>query len=369
MGVRALISLAILASLALPTISTANAAIKNGGSCARVSATTTVNKVKFICILKNKKLVWAVVPNLAKYSDALIEKEVAADWAKWRANKLNETPKVIYRVEDGYSSDWVKYSETIINYTMNVLNGNGLKLVPTPWFAFGETEDWRKKIFDEAHCNAPYMPNMEMIIYCASVDLGSGGVRIGKPGISMKSDYKLRPRDIQQLTFVDANELGIFYEAQAQYGDIAYNGTLNQIPAWIRAGLAQSVGVMAANDVLNPGGSYGDFQRNSGVIGSKPNGLCDKDLQDYEGKNKMMSSYCTNSQNYFAVQLLIAKHGGFRALFNFPKYLGEEFDWPSDFKQAFGISREDFYREWYTYLGLREDQFPIIRAPTPAEHY
>jgi hypothetical protein len=365
-GITLLLFSILISLYAAPTSA---ASVKPGAPCPKVNATLNTGNIKLICKKNGKNLIWAKIITYGSNSQQAIDQAVADDWAKWRANKINGTPDIKFAVEQGYSDDWVNETKPLITYGMNVLNGNGLKLVPTPFFAFGDSEDFRKTTFDGTHCNAPYMPNMEMVIYCASIDLGSGGLRLGRPGISMTDGYKLNEKDKGLLAFVNANELAIFYEAQAQYGDIAYNGLLNQIPAWIRAGLAQNVGVAIANDYINSSGSLNDFRMKYGVIGSRHYGLCDKDLQDYEGKNKQMSSWCTNSQNYFAVQLLIARHGGFRALFNFPKYLGDVFDWPADFKQAFGISREDFYNEWYNYLGLQPNQYPVIRAPTPAEHY
>ncbi|MCX6435232.1 MAG: hypothetical protein NTY21_03990 [Actinobacteria bacterium] len=366
------ISLAVSIPLVL-FASPALAATKAGSACTSNGATTTASSIKYVCTKLGKNLIWSMVTSLtpiaASYSPADIEKAVSDSWAQWRANKLKATPKLILKSQKGYSPDWEVVTKKAVPYLLNVLNGNGLKMVPTPFFAFGETEEFRAKAFKEYGCKAPYMKNMEMAIYCAAADIGSGGLRLGRPGEPMANGYKLNDQEIKLLTFIDMHEVAIFYEAQAQYGDIAYDGTKSQIPSWLREGTAQIVALLGANDLVTPGGAYSDFKQDGQTVGPKPEGLCDKDLQDYEGLDKHWSSGCVNSQNFYAVELLVAKHGGFGALYNFDIFFGKNEDWPTDFQKAFGISREDFYKEWYSYLGLAQTDWPSIRAPKPAEHY
>lgn len=352
----------------------AHAASQAGSACTKSGVTTILSPgVKLVCSKSGKKLLWAKVPVVkvvaASFSSQDIEKAVADSWAVWRTNKLNATPKLLLKSQAGYSSDWQVVTKKAVTYLLNVLNGNGLKMVPTPFFAFGETEEFRAKAFKEYGCKAPYMKDMEMAIYCAAADIGSGGLRLGRPGEPMANGYKLTDQDIKLLTYIDLHEVAIFYEAQAQYGNVAYDGTKSQIPSWLREGTAQIVALLGANDLITPGGAYSEFKADGRTVGPKPEGLCDKDLQDYEGMDKHWSSNCTNSQNFYAVELLVAMHGGFDALYNFDILYGKNEDWTADFKKAFGISREEFYKEWYSYLGIPQTQWPTIRAPKPAEHY
>ena len=368
---------AIFLTIILPLVSLsfpAAAAVKAGGACNKSGLTTVVNSsLKLICLKSGKKLIWTKVAinnsKAASYSSADVEKAVSDSWAQWRANALKVTPKLLLKSQAGYSPDWEVVTKKAVTYILNVLNGNGLKMVPTPFFAFGETEEFRVEAFKEYGCDAPYMENMELAIYCAAADIGSGGLRIGRPGEPMANGYKLTNQDIKLLTYIDMHEIAIFYEAQAQYGNIAYNGTKSQIPSWLREGTAQIVAVLGSNDLITPGAPYSEFKKDGRTVGPKPDGLCDKDLQDYEGLDKHWSSACTNSQNFYAVELLVAMHGGFSALYNFDVLYGKNEDWPVDFKQAFGISREDFYKEWYSYMGVPKAQWPIIKAPKAAEHY
>ena len=71
----------------------------------------------------------------------------------------------------------------------------------------------------------------------------------------------------------------------------------------------------------------------------------------------------------YAVSLLVAKFGGLDALFKFLRLYGSNDDWVNDFKEAFGISREDFYKEWWAYQGIQKSDWPDIQLPTAPERY
>jgi hypothetical protein len=276
-------------------------------------------------------------------------------------------------LQDGYVKDWGVITKNTINYIGNVLQGNGLKLVQTPLWIYGDTEEFRHNKFDDfaktASCNPPYIAEGEEAIYCATADIGGGGTRIGRPGTAMANNYQLTKLDKNLLTFFVAHDMAIFYEVQAEYGDVAYTGTMYQIPSWIREGLAQLVGTMVTNDLQNAGGSYIKLRANGRMGSAKPQSICSKDLQNAEGKDKWWPDDCSYSMNFYAAQLLVAKFGGFEALFKFPKQFGQNPNWVTVFHDTFGISREDFYREWWSYLGIPKSQWPVIQDATPPERY
>jgi len=312
-------------------------------------------------------------PKYGKVTEKELEKSILANWAAWKKKKIVNTPKVTVVLQDGYSKDWENVTREVITYTSNILDGNGLKLVQVPYWIFGETEEFRVKAFNDfaktASCNPPYMANSEEAIYCATADLGSGGLRISKPGMPVANNYKLTQKDITELTFFVAHDTGIFYVVQTQYGDVAYTGNKNQIPAWIREGSAQLIGLLVTNDLRNSGKSYVDLKGGDVFVGPKPESICSKDLQDAEGKEKIMPDRCSQAQHLYAVQLLVAKFGGLDALFKFHALYGLNDDWVKDFKECFGISREDFYKEWWAYLGIPQSDWPDIQPPTGPERY
>jgi hypothetical protein len=324
-------------------------------------------------ITPTKKTAQTYSPKFGKLTEMEIEKNILKNWAAWKKKKLSNTAKAIVVLQDGYSKDWENVTREVITYTNNVLDGNGLKLVQVPYWVFGETEDFRVKAFGDfaknASCNPPYMANSEEAIYCATMDIGSGGLRISKPGVPVANDYRLTQKDIGLLTYFVAHDMGIFYVVQAQYGDVAYTGNKYQIPAWIREGTAQLIGLMVANDLRNGGKSYTDLSGHDAFVGPKPSSICSKDLQDAEGKEKIMPDMCSQAQHLYAVSLLAAKYGGLEALFKFHKLYGQNDDWVNDFKQCFGISREDFYREWWAYLGIAPSDWPEIQQPTGPQRY
>jgi len=324
-------------------------------------------------ILATKTPASSYTPKYGKVTEKELEKSILANWAAWKKKKIVNTPKVTVVLQDGYSKDWENVTREVITYTSNILDGNGLKLVQVPYWIFGETEEFRVKAFNDfaktASCNPPYMANSEEAIYCATADLGSGGLRISKPGMPVANNYKLTQKDITELTFFVAHDTGIFYVVQTQYGDVAYTGNKNQIPAWIREGSAQLIGLLVTNDLRNSGKSYVDLKGGDVFVGPKPESICSKDLQDAEGKEKIMPDRCSQAQHLYAVQLLVAKFGGLDALFKFHALYGLNDDWVKDFKECFGISREDFYKEWWAYLGIPQSDWPDIQPPTGPERY
>ncbi|MCX6451480.1 MAG: hypothetical protein NT174_00110 [Actinobacteria bacterium] len=312
-------------------------------------------------------------PKYGNVTEKELEKSILANWAEWKKKKIVNTPKVTVVLQDGYSKDWEVVTREVTTYTSNVLDGNGLKLVQVPYWVYGENEAFRIAAFNEfaktATCNPPYIANSEEAIYCATADIGSGGLRIAKPGVPVANNYRLTEKDTRLLTYFVAHDTAIFYVVQTQYNDVAYTGNKYQIPAWIREGSAQLIGLLATNDLRNSGKSYVDLKGEAAFVGPKPESICSKDLQDAEGKEKIMPDHCSQAMHLYAVSLLVAKFGGLEALFRFHRLYGLNNDWVSDFKEAFGISREDFYREWWAYLGIPKSDWPDLQLPTPPERY
>ena len=308
-----------------------------------------------------------------KVTEKELEKNILANWAEWKQRKKSNTPKITVVLQDGYSKDWENVTREVNTYVSNILDGNGLKLVQVPYWVFGETEEFRVAAFNDftkaVGRQAPYVANMEEIIYLATADIGSGGSRISKPGVPVANNYRLTQKDILRLTNFVASDLAIFYVVQAQYGDVAYTGIKYQIPSWIRAGATQLIGLLATNDLRNSGNSYVDLTGEDVFVNPRPESICSKDLQDAEGKEKMMPDKCSQSMSLYAVSLLVAKFGGLDALFKFLRLYGLNDDWVNDFKEAFGISREDFYREWWAYQGIQKSDWPEIQLPTAPEKY
>ena len=384
------VSLVLAFSLLLiPTLQAATP--KPGSACFKLGTSQVFLGKKYTCIKSGKKLLWNAGSVIQRstptpspssssksstnsiISERDIEKSILANWETWRRNKLAGQPKVTVVLQSGYSKDWSDVTTATVQYLSNILDGNGLKLVQTPYWAYVETEEERLRVFKEiaplAPCNPPYVPGMEEFIHCANFDIGSGGLRINKSGVPMANGYRLTERDKTLLTYFVAHDMAIFYEVQAQYGEKPYSGNMYQIPAWIREGTAQLIALLVTNDLRNSGGSYLDIKPEDRWFGTKPQSICIKDLQNAEGKDKNMPDECSRSMNLFAVSLLVSKFGGLEALFKFHTLYGQNTDWVKSFQESFGISREDFYREWWHYLGIPQSQWPNILAATPPERY
>ena len=314
------------------------------------------------------------IPVLPKMSELELGRAVLTDWTKWRLNKLNNNTDILFSAEEGYSKDWEDVTREVANYTRNVFDGNGLKLTQTPLFAMGDSEEFRASAFAQFYptssCKPPYVASATQEgMYCATAGIGSGGIKIGKPGLPVNNNYRLTKQDIDMLTFFIAHEIGTFYIVQTHYNDIPYTGNKPQIPAWIRQGTAHLIGVLITNDLRNSGKDYITQSGSNLFFGPKPSTICAKDLQDAEGKEKFMPDNCSQSMDFYAVSLLVAKFGGLQSLFKFFALYGASNDWASAFETSFGITREDFYREWWSYLGLPQTSWPEIQAPAPPERY
>ena len=173
----------------------------------------------------------------------------------------------------------------------------------------------------------------------------------------------LTPIQIKTVKYLVAHDVATMFELQAQYGDIAYNGSKNQIPAWIREGFVQLFAALAISDSNSQKLNYYDYFTSANLIDKFPTKLCTKTLQNFESKDRNWGGSCASSQNFYATELLVARHGGFEALLKFVTLYGTSDDWTESFKTAFGISREDFYTEWYEYLSIPKSDRPAL---TPA---
>lgn len=307
---------------------------------------------------------------LLKTPSEVINK-VSLSWAEFIKKANTDLVPMKIELQSGLSKDWENSTRDSVIYLTRILRGNGLTLNQIPFFAYGETEEYKLQAYLKSGCHAPYMSNLKIAIYCGSSDIGSAAQRIGNqdPTFDPAQGYLLNPEESKILTYNVMHELTIFYELQAQYNTTPYDGTKDQIPSWLREGTAQLVATLAANDITSKESNYDIFLQNPKLIQPRMTSLCEKNLQDYEGLDKNWSSSCTHSQNLYAVELLVANHGGFPALFKFDKLFGKDASWGKDFLAAFNISREDFYTEWYEYLQIPVELRPELTPITPAQSY
>jgi hypothetical protein len=156
------------------------------------------------------------------------------------------------------------------------------------------------------------------------------------------------------------------YELQAQYGSIPYDGTKNQIPAWIREGFVQLFAALAISDSNADKKNYYEYIASANLLESFPTKLCTKTLQGFESRDRNWGGSCASSQNFYGVELLAARHGGLDALFKFVTQFGTTDDWPTSFNSAFGITREEFYIEWYDYLKIPTGERPALTPAAPS---
>lgn len=390
---RLLAATSILISLSLLAPQESIAAAKAGTKCLKVGQTATVANKKFTCIKSGKNLVWnkgvlvpikatpvqspsatpkptsTPTPTPVLDSHNLVIQQVTNDWKRWAGKATsNYTPLKIF-IEPGYDLNWSIYPTKSANYLISIFVGNGHLLVQDPLSIIGDTESWIKSAGEPFSCGSK-LPEMALGIYCGRIQAGYGYFLLELPDDKKFADGTvLTKKELIHLSFNVVRDLAIMYELQAQYGSAKYDGKKNQIPAWIRQGFVQLFSALAIADAEKSNSNYYQFALDSGVLESFKYELCPKTLQDFESKDRNWGDSCMSSQNLYGVELLVARHGGLEALFNFVSLFGVSDDWPVSFKSAFGISREEFYSEWYDYLKIPTEKRPALKPPAPSAHY
>jgi hypothetical protein len=361
--------------LTLMPAATAASTVKAGASCTKIGQSAVSADKKFTCVKVGKKLQWnkgvssqSAKPTTGVDAHTKVVSQVLADWKNWISKKNTSNNPIKILVEPGYEANWSTAPAPASNLLIASFEGNSHTLLQEPITVLGDNKDWILKTGQTLSCSTVDV-QQPLGIYCGHIQVGYGYFILnGKSTVSFASGTKLSTSQINTLKFMIAHDVATMYELQAQYGSLKYDGTKNQIPAWIREGFVQLFSALAVSESNNPKQSYIDFMTSSGLLDQFPRALCAKTLQDFESKDRNWGGFCTYSQNLYGVELLVARHGGLEALFNFVTLFGKSDDWPSSFKIAFGISREDFYAEWYDYLEIPNVDRPAIKAAAPSIH-
>jgi len=354
---------------------TATAAVKAGGACKKLDDTAADSKFKYKCIKSGDKLVWSKgvtvvspkptsgnkkAPQASNAHEKVIN-QIGSLWKKWREKSASSFIPLKLITQPGFDSSWQEATKPA-NILISTFVGNGYTLLPEPISIIGDTEEWLAATGRPIACGRS-VPEQPMGIYCGHIHMAYAYFALNAAESEKFAGKRLTPSQIKTFNYVIAHDIATMFELQAQYGDIAYNGSKNQIPAWIREGFVQLFAALAISDSNSQKVNYFNNLTTSDLIEGFPTKLCAKTLQDFESKDRKWGGSCASSQNFYAAELLVARHGGFDALFKFVTLYGISDNWTESFKSAFGISREDFYTEWYEYLNIPKSEWPVL---TPA---
>ncbi len=366
----------ILTSLVLSLfVPSANAAVKSGGACKKLGDTIVDSNFKYKCIKSRDKLVWGKGVTVALSKPASGKKQTSQSlnahekvvnqigtlWEKWREKSTSSYVPLKLITQPGFDSSWQEAIKPA-NVLISTFIGNGYILLPEPISIFGDTEEWLAEVGRPIACGRS-VPEQPMGIYCGHIQMAYAYFALNVAESEKFTGQRLTPLQIKSIKYLVAHDVATMFELQAQYGNVAYNGSKNQIPAWIREGFVQLFAALAISDLNSQKLNYFNYLTSSNLIEKFPTKLCAKTLQDFESKDRNWGSSCASSQNFYAAELLVARHGGFEALFKFVTLYGISDNWTESFKSAFGISREDFYTEWYEYLNITKSERPAL---TPA---
>ena len=360
-------------------------AVKAGAKCSKAGQSSVQAGKKFTCVKVGKKLQWnkgtvltakpTPSPSVAAPTENSPQKlsahekvisQVAGLWNEWRSKSASVFTPVKIIVQPGYDTKWNDASIPS-NILISTFVGNGYTLVQDPISVFGDTEQWLASTGRPIACGRN-VPEQPLGIYCGHIQLGYGYFLLNAAPNEKFVNRSLSPLQSKIVNYMVAHDVATMYELQAQYGSIPYDGTKDQIPAWIREGFVQLFAALAISDSNPEKANYSEYLTSINQIEIFPKELCAKTLQDFESKDRNWGGSCASSQNFYAVELLAARHGGLDGLFKFVTLLGESNDWPVSFKLAFGISRDNFYTEWYDYLNIPESDRPTLTPAAPPAH-
>ena len=367
----------ILIGFTTTSMASSFSAVKVGAACTKAGKTSITLGKKFTCIKVGKKLQWnkGVVVQSPKPSNSptmqlsghdLVVSQVAADWSSWRKKSSTNYTPIKLIIQPGYDSAWGgvnKASDLLIS----TFNANGYSLLQEPISVFGDTEEWLAATGRPIACGRS-VPEQPLGIYCGHIQLGYGYFVLNAQQNEKFVGKTLTSAQVNILNYMVAHDVATMFELQAQYGTAIYDGSKNQIPAWIREGFVQLFAALAISDSNLQKKTYFDSFISTNLIEGFPRALCTKTLQDFESKDRNWGGSCMSSQNFYGVELLVARHGGLDALFKFVSLFGVSNDWTSAFNSAFGITREDFYTEWYDYLKIPQGNSPALTPPAPVTH-
>lgn len=372
-GLAVLISFSI--GFSILSVEAGVSAVQTGAICSKAGKTILVSGKKFTCAKVGKKLLWgkgvpvqspmpASSPTAKLSEHDLVISQIETNWKLWRSKSSNAFTPIKLIVQPGYDSAWGGASKAS-DLLISTFVANGYSLLQEPFAIFGDTEEWLANTGRPIACGRS-VPEQPLGIYCGHVQLGYGYFVLNAKQSEKFIGKTLTSSQLSNLNYMVAHDVATMYELQAQYGSINYDGTKNQIPAWLREGFVQLFAALAISDSNAQKKSYFDFFVSSNLVEGFPRALCVKTLQDFESKDRNWGGSCASSQNFYGVELLAARHGGLDALFKFVSLYGVTSDWPLAFKSAFGLSREEFYKEWYDYLKIPQADRPALTPPAPS---
>jgi len=367
----------ILIGFTTTSMASSFSAVKVGAACTKAGKTSITLGKKYTCIKVGKKLQWnkGVVVQSPKPSNSptmqlsghdLVVSQVAADWSSWRKKSSTNYTPIKLIIQPGYDSAWGGVNKAT-DLLISTFNANGYSLLQEPISVFGDTEEWLAATGRPIACGRS-VPEQPLGIYCGHIQLGYGYFVLNAQQNEKFVGKTLTSAQVNILNYMVAHDVATMFELQAQYGTAIYDGSKNQIPAWIREGFVQLFAALAISDSNLQKKTYFDSFISTNLIEGFPRALCTKTLQDFESKDRNWGGSCMSSQNFYGVELLVARHGGLDALFKFVSLFGVSNDWTSAFNSAFGITREDFYTEWYDYLKIPQGNRPALTPPAPVTH-
>ena len=275
---RLAVVLSLSIGFSMLSMEAGNSAVKTGATCSRAGQTTLLSGKKFTCVKVGKKLQWGkgVIVQSPKPTSSptaqlsghdLVISQIESNWKLWRSKNSNTFTPIKLIVQPGYDSAWGGASRAS-DLLISTFNASGYSLLQEPFAVFGDTEEWLATTGRPISCGRS-VPEQPLGIYCGHVQLGYGYSVLSATQNEKFIGKTLTPSQINTLNYMVVHDVATMYELQAQYGSINYDGTKNQIPAWIREGFVQLFAALAISDSNAQKKSYFDFFVSSNTLNQK----------------------------------------------------------------------------------------------------
>lgn len=344
---------------------------KPGASCNKVGKSTNYKNKKFTCIRLGKKLVWdkgiSIPSNEVKKTESPTEvKPSPQATPKVSYPELSRAEAGVYTELDNQISLWLNTQLPAYTYEINVISDNPdhPRIEPNLVAA--------RKSAQVLNFYSPKIPQFDiyawektdwikekLIVLCPnmiqSINPNAGaGVGCFKVFVTNLKGWHNVNSPVYGSWFESAHEMfhmGQNYWAQ-DLQDSQRTNSYENTPAWYREGSASTFGGMIASLLSEGKRNFGDSTKfEQSPIKFQE---CKAAWEYWRTSNQTQGFGFFNGCEYGLgrrmTDLLVARHGGIKAMFNFYSELAKRSDFETAFKFAHGLTTQNFFDECEIYF-------------------
>ena len=366
-------SLFVLTLILFAFSTPAYAVIKNGTSCSKGGASVTIGVKKFSCVKSGKKLIWKqevssistrqpkkpdveiapVAPAQVEKPPLLtgndVEKEIQKLLFSITIPSTDSNPAIDYLVQSGPNGKYPEITKRSADFSLSFFKAAGFPLPMNSYvvvlgrdYNFIHSELVSRGCYDKD-------PSFNSAGWYGFCKTNKQGVVVD-PILAYGPPYSTNPKsdDLGIFTPSEQAEINwqslvpheIFHSTQKDWSDGTGSTAFKtgKVPQWFSEGVPQLMAFMSISKMDNKQISHVV----NTYIGNRGN--CNTSIRS-------LNPGCQYTEGISAVELLIARHGGFAAIKGIQdQESSPSFDFASTFKDVAGIELTVFYDEVDNYL-------------------